>query len=76
MTPAFSPCPGVGKVSYSLCLLADTECISSAWAATTRDNNFVRMEGFKRLVNEPKHRKELVAGGLVQHLVAGVFLNE
>jgi|SRR5712671_2468591 len=29
------------------------------------------MEGFKRLVNEPKHRKELVAGGLSQYLVSG-----
>jgi hypothetical protein len=31
------------------------------------------MEGLKRLVNESKHRKELVAGGLAQYLVAGAL---
>jgi len=29
------------------------------------------MEGLKRLVNDPTHRKEVVAGGLAQYLDAG-----
>jgi hypothetical protein len=29
------------------------------------------MEGLKRVVNEAKHRKEVVAGGLAQYLVEG-----
>ncbi|KAI9507420.1 HlyB/MsbA family ABC transporter [Russula earlei] len=44
--------------------------LSRAWAATTRDKNYIRMEGLKRVINDPKHRKELVAGGLTQYLVA------
>ena len=43
----------------------------SAWAATTRDKNYIRMEGLRRLVNDPKHRKEVVAGGLATYLVKG-----
>ena len=42
-----------------------------AWAATTRNNDYVRMEGLKRLVSSSKHRKELVAGGLSAYLTAG-----
>jgi len=45
--------------------------MSSAWAATTRDEDFIRMEGLKRLVSSSIHRKELAAGGLIEHLTAG-----
>lgn len=44
-----------------------------AWAATTRDDDFIRMEGLKLLVSRPKHRKELVAGGLAEYLTAGTL---
>ncbi|KAI0297906.1 HlyB/MsbA family ABC transporter [Russula brevipes] len=48
-----------------------TNCqLSRAWAATTRDNDYIRMEGLKRMVTESKHRKEVVAGGLAEYLVA------
>jgi len=63
------------KVSFTLTFflhflpVAD-RCLS-AWAATTRDKNYIRMEGLRRLVNDPKHRKEVVAGGLAQYLVKG-----
>ena len=50
-----------------------TDRCLSAWAATTRDKNYIRMEGLRRLVNDPKHRKEVVAGGLAQFLVKGAF---
>jgi len=29
------------------------------------------MVGLNRVVNDPKHRKEVVAGGLAQYLAAG-----
>ena len=45
--------------------------LTLVWAATVRDDNFVRMEGLKRMVSRPKHRKELVAGGLADYLTAG-----
>jgi hypothetical protein len=32
------------------------------------------MEGLKRIVNEAKHRKEVVAGGLAQYLVDGTLI--
>ncbi len=41
------------------------------WAATTRNKDYIRMEGLKRLVGSSKHRKELVAGGLTAYLTAG-----
>jgi hypothetical protein len=54
-------------------MLAAIETILSAWAATTRDNDYIRMEGLKRVVTESKHRKEVVAGGLAEYLVAGAW---
>ena len=45
---------------------------SLAWAATTHNKDYIRMEGFKRLVGSSKHRKELLAGGLTTYLTAGM----
>ncbi|KAI0301012.1 HlyB/MsbA family ABC transporter [Multifurca ochricompacta] len=44
--------------------------LDGAWAATSRNEDFVRMAGLKRLVKDPKHRKEFVAGGLTEYLTA------
>ncbi|KZT24691.1 P-loop containing nucleoside triphosphate hydrolase protein [Neolentinus lepideus HHB14362 ss-1] len=38
------------------------------WAATTKNSDYVRMEGLKRLVNNNEHRKEIVAGNLGEYL--------
>ncbi|TFK47933.1 P-loop containing nucleoside triphosphate hydrolase protein [Heliocybe sulcata] len=38
------------------------------WAATTQSDDYVRMEGLKRLVNNSEHRKEIVAGNLGEYL--------
>ncbi|KAF8494576.1 HlyB/MsbA family ABC transporter [Russula emetica] len=46
------------------------DSIGGAWAATTRNNDYIRMEALKRLVGSSKHRKELVAGGLAAYLTA------
>lgn len=48
--------------------------MAPAWAATTRNEDFVRMEGLRLLVNKSHHRKELVAGGLSEYLTAGTLL--
>ncbi|KAH9164213.1 HlyB/MsbA family ABC transporter [Lactarius sanguifluus] len=44
--------------------------VRGAWAATTHDEDFIRMEGLKRLISRSTHRKELVAGGLTEYLTA------
>lgn len=38
------------------------------WAATTKDADYIRMEGLKRTVSDAAHRKEIVAGGLQEYL--------
>ena len=43
-----------------------------AWAAITRDKDYIRMEGLNRVVRDTIHRKELVAGGLDEYLTEGV----
>ncbi|KAH7884022.1 P-loop containing nucleoside triphosphate hydrolase protein [Phlebopus sp. FC_14] len=40
---------------------------STVWAATTKNEDFVRMQGLKHLVDNPSHRKEVVAGGLGEY---------
>jgi hypothetical protein len=32
------------------------------------------MEGLRRVVNDAKHRKEVVASGLAQYLIAGTLM--
>lgn len=39
------------------------------WAATTTNRDYIRMEGLKRVVNNPEHRQELVAGGMWSYLL-------
>jgi hypothetical protein len=45
----------------------------SAFAATTRNEDFIKMEGLMRLVNSSCYRKEVVAGGLSEYLTAGTW---
>ncbi|KAK0432902.1 P-loop containing nucleoside triphosphate hydrolase protein [Armillaria borealis] len=42
---------------------------SSVWAATTKDEDYIRSEGLKRLIINPTHRKEIVAGGMWEYLL-------
>ncbi|KAH9034133.1 HlyB/MsbA family ABC transporter [Lactarius hengduanensis] len=44
--------------------------LGNVWAAITRNNDYVKMEGLSRVVKDTKHRKELVAGGLAEYLTA------
>ncbi|KAH9048502.1 HlyB/MsbA family ABC transporter [Lactarius hengduanensis] len=42
--------------------------LGNTWAATTRDGDYIKMEGLNRVVSDTRHRKELVAGGLDEFL--------
>jgi hypothetical protein len=44
--------------------------ISVVWAATTKDSDYIRMQGMKRVVNDACHRKEIVAGGMREYMVS------
>ncbi|KAG1777296.1 P-loop containing nucleoside triphosphate hydrolase protein [Suillus placidus] len=43
---------------------------SLVWAATTTNEDYVRMQGLKHLVDNPSHRKEVVAGNLGEYVTA------
>ncbi|KAH7911825.1 P-loop containing nucleoside triphosphate hydrolase protein [Hygrophoropsis aurantiaca] len=43
---------------------------SSVWAATTKNEDYIRMQGLKHLVDNPSHRKEVVAGNLAPYLTS------
>ncbi|KAJ8095279.1 hypothetical protein PM082_010502 [Marasmius tenuissimus] len=38
------------------------------WAATTKDEDYIKMEGLKRTIGTMAHRKEIVAGGLWKYM--------
>ncbi|KAG2345400.1 hypothetical protein BDR05DRAFT_998534 [Suillus weaverae] len=43
---------------------------SLLWAATTTNNDYIRMEGLKNLATDPSHRKELVAGNMGEYITS------
>ncbi|TDL28942.1 P-loop containing nucleoside triphosphate hydrolase protein [Rickenella mellea] len=43
---------------------------SSVWAATCRNDDYIRMEGVKDVVLQSDHRKEMVAGNMWEHLIS------
>lgn len=45
----------------------------TVWAATTRENDFLRMEGYKRVIAGEVHRKEVIAGNLAEYLTDRAF---
>jgi len=47
--------------------------VRKAWAATTTDRQYVKLQGLKRTVNDHSHRKEVVAGNLENFLSHGQF---
>ncbi|KAI5120220.1 hypothetical protein M0805_000035 [Coniferiporia weirii] len=46
------------------------------WAATCRDDNYMKFQGLKRLVTDPSHRKEIVAGSLFERLKAEFYSSQ
>ncbi|KAF8508693.1 P-loop containing nucleoside triphosphate hydrolase protein [Gautieria morchelliformis] len=47
-----------------------TSYLGGTWAATCRSQDFLRMEGFRKLAETAEHRKELVAGNLQNYIVS------
>ncbi|EJF60391.1 hypothetical protein DICSQDRAFT_162011 [Dichomitus squalens LYAD-421 SS1] len=44
--------------------------MARVWAATTTNEDYVRMEGWRRVIGDPSHRKEVVAGNLAEYASA------
>ncbi|GBE78652.1 hypothetical protein SCP_0115410 [Sparassis crispa] len=40
------------------------------WAATTKNKDYIRIQGLKHVVNDMEHRQEFVAGNLAQHTLS------
>ncbi|KAI0089816.1 P-loop containing nucleoside triphosphate hydrolase protein [Irpex rosettiformis] len=40
------------------------------WAATTKNEHYIRIEGLKHVVSFPEHRQELVAGNMMSFILA------
>ena len=40
----------------------------SVWAATTRNKDWIRMAGMKRVIDSSSHRQEVVAGNMAEYL--------
>ncbi|KAI0257854.1 P-loop containing nucleoside triphosphate hydrolase protein [Gloeopeniophorella convolvens] len=56
-----------------ICILSQKEISHSnldglSYAATTRNQDYIKSEGLKQLVSDGEHRQEIVAGGLGQYL--------
>lgn len=49
--------------------------VHKAWAATTKDRQYIKLQGLKRTVNNHSHRKEIVAGNLEKFLSCGQSLS-
>lgn len=43
------------------------------WAATTRNDDYVKLQGLKHIVSDPAHRKEFVAGDLGQYMMSSML---
>ncbi|KAG6371508.1 hypothetical protein JVT61DRAFT_9212 [Boletus reticuloceps] len=62
------------QVSFLPIVISMVQCkgrivrLPSIGAATTTDDDYLRMQGYKHLVDNPIHRKEVVAGSLGEHL--------
>ena len=44
------------------------------WAATTTNEDYIKMEGWKRVMKNLSHRKEVVAGNIGEYAASGTFL--
>ena len=41
---------------------------STVWAATTRNKDWIRMAGMKKVIDGSSHRQEVVAGNMAEYL--------
>ncbi|KAK1232133.1 hypothetical protein PQX77_004734 [Marasmius sp. AFHP31] len=63
--------PLLAVLSFSQTLITwgtKTPYMPLVWAATTKDEDYIKMEGLKRTIGTMSHRKEIVAGGLWKYM--------
>ena len=46
----------------------------SAWAVSTKNLDYIKKKGWEEIVVSKEHRKELVAGNLADHAIAGELI--
>jgi hypothetical protein len=56
----------VGFIGICACVIRSN--VYTVWAATSRNEDYLRMEGMKRVVDDPAHRQEVVAGNMSEYL--------
>ena len=64
--------PSRGELDW---LLLHTEWIlhrGIVWAATTTNEDYVKMEGWKRVMKDLVHRKEIVVGNIGEYASSGI----
>ena len=50
--------------------------LSVVWAATTRNESFVKAASLAIFIRNPEHRKELVAGNMAQYAIESKKLTQ
>ncbi len=62
-----------GQYHYISCIqdICSYAIYTTAWAATTTDRDYLKLRGWKRVVEEVVHRQEVVAGNLGEYAISG-----
>ncbi|KAI0329169.1 P-loop containing nucleoside triphosphate hydrolase protein [Cubamyces sp. BRFM 1775] len=64
---------GLTMSAKTLHWISETSLLSGraqAWAATTTNTPYLKLHGWLRVMNNPAHRKEIVAGNLAEYAVS------
>ena len=61
------------RISFTLKYRCSILIFLKVWAATCRNDDYIRSVGMSEIVHSHDHRQEIVAGGLGEHLVKGVY---
>ena len=59
----------VVRISAAIVFIDVWLIVSVVWAATTRNESFVKAAGLAMFIRNPEHRKELVAGNMAQYAI-------
>ncbi len=49
-----------------------TQSCRAAWVATVKNDDYIKLEGLKSMVNNGRHRQEMVAGEMWRYLLSGM----
>ncbi|KAG7093668.1 hypothetical protein E1B28_007327 [Marasmius oreades] len=63
--------PLLAVLSFSQTLITwgtQSPYMPPVWAATTKNEDYLKMEGLKRTIGSSSHRKEIVAGGMWEYM--------